>query len=307
MTDIKVPPEPTSEAAAAGIGFDAHVKCWINQYQQDLFPGQRLMTDPMVMIKDGIADEDLQIKANIIGRNLLLVYIQGPGLDILEHCPIKVEMDETQILPGYNVPLRCKIDALLQDNTVLDWKVRGYASAAKSPTQGYFQRWKGGKHYPDPHDKHTENFEVIERKWATQLAIYAFSVGHIPGEPLIGKIDELSMRDVMNPEEITIDSVACTQLRLPIGRSFQLEVAEELRDTWNKITTDQIEVPIPTYKRCYQYRKLCQVASSCTHYLKIEDIIQSYASSIHSKPIFLTGYDKMMKAFTDSEVPPEPV
>lgn len=307
MTNLPRVPNEEGEPNAVGLGFDAHVKAWINQYQKSLRPDDNtLVVHPMEYIKENLVSADLRILANTVGRKLLNIYMDTAGEGLLDHCPIRCEVDETKVLEGYGVPLRTKIDAILSDNTVLDWKVRGYNSAPKSPTQGWIQKWKGGK-IEYEHEKCNLYFDDIEPKWAEQLTIYNFAVGHKPGEPLVGKIHELSMRGVVTPDDISHDTVACTWLYLRISRDFQLRLAEDLAKTWEIITKEQIPVPSPNYKTCYSFRKLCERASDCKHYLSVAPAVQMQADLAHKKGKAKSSYDKILDLFREvvSSRPPE--
>lgn len=308
MAPDKPAPEPTSRATIAGTGFDAHVKAWINQYQKlaKLDVGQaKLITDPMDYIKDAIDDEDLRIESNIVGRKLLGIYIGTAGADLLQKTPIMTELDTTTVLGTTGIPVNTKIDAVLSDGQILDWKVRGYASSAKSPTQGWLCKWQKGKLYTQPHDKVDWPFELINESWAKQLAIYNFARGHTPGQPLIGLIDELSMRNVEIPDDISPDTVTVTRLRLRIGEEFQIKVMKELETVWAMITEENIPTPSPCYGTCYAYRKLCSVASVCGPYKRMESAVQMQADLAHSKYTPMSNYDKILDAMG---IPPsEPV
>lgn len=105
---------------------------------------------------------------------------------------------------GVKIPLFMKLDAVVSDlsgqtqGVPLDWKVTGYGSAnGASPAQGYeniesLDTYAFGGH----HDAYYTNIpmDLIDVKWASQLATYGWGIGWEIGKPFTSVIHCLCWR-----------------------------------------------------------------------------------------------------------------
>ena len=115
--------------------------------------------------------------------------------------------------------------------------------------------------------------EELDENWAMQTAFYAFGLGHEPGEYLPVGIDQLSMRNVRTPEEVTLQNVVVTKIRSYVSADYQYELAAEMHNAWRDITNLNIERACPSARTCYPFRSLCEASSYCKEFPKFQTFI----------------------------------
>lgn len=157
-------------------------------------------------------------------------------------------------------------DLVLTDGTVIDWKVQGMFGRGKKPDPGYTrcyvfgagEQFNGRDAGPLEPER---SLPDISRDWAIQLYLYSRLLGHIPGNPLRGGIENIC---------VTADNVVrCASYRNVIPVSFQLEMEEAFHDAFARLSAGdpkKIEPPMPAKYRCISYGKLCPVAEHCEEY-----------------------------------------
>lgn len=142
----------------------------------------------------------------------------------------------------FGVPLLGKPDVYFLNKEgqpiVLDWKVNGYcAKANKSPARGYVMvrdGWLQGKPSRGANSTHKDAFvmkqngisinvsfgmELVDKKWAAQLATYAWLMGARVGEQFICAIDQLCCKqDGSAPFPCRGKESETVDVRLPLIR-----------------------------------------------------------------------------------------
>ncbi len=128
---------------------------------------------------------------------------------------------------------------------ILDWKVNGWcAKTAVSPKKGYLRLRHGSTDRSKDKDMHREcqpmlhqgmminvglNLEVVDKDWATQLAIYGWLCGMDIGSEFVTGLDQLAC----SPNGTAIPDVRIAEHRLRVGKTFQWEVFARALEVWD--------------------------------------------------------------------------
>jgi len=261
----KIARRPQGIAAAVGNGFDSFIKTILLEHTT----GEA--HDAYEFLGKSISNKEYLQEASHAGKRLASIYIQTAYESLLLEKPHSFDLEILEDFEG--IPIRGFVDLLVGDKEVLDWKTRGYGGAPKSPTPGWCKKWKGGVLQNVVHKRHKDPLETLNEDWALQVAMYAFALGHEPGDHLTTGIDELSMRNVAHPDEITLDSVCVTQIRTYISPSFQHELAADLHNAWRDITRGEFGYCTPAKNVCYRFRQLCEASGHCEAFKRFQPII----------------------------------
>lgn len=134
-------------------------------------------------------------------------------------------------------------------HVILDFKVTGYcAQRTQSPMAGYIRlrsagRTNHGQHkncFPMKHKGMEINInsylEDHDRKWARQLAIYAWLTGSAVGEDFLVGIDQLSC----SPNPGGLPSIRVAEHRTRVSNVFQWRVFNRAAEIWEIVHSDHL-------------------------------------------------------------------
>lgn len=261
--EIKKKDEGQGVSAGCGSAFDAIVKSAICS---------TINLDEMLQKEVTCPHRDIVIEA---GAAFFLVYNMTALEYALNDGLMQVEIDQVKEVDG--VMLRGKLDGQMYNRQALDWKIRGFWSAPKSPTAGWARKWENGKLVSGSHKRYKDCFGDINEQWATQLFIYALTQGHTPGETLTAYLEEMSMRskesppDMQVPLEELMKKINVTQYRNPISHDFQMRIWKELKEYWpivEKMNAGEyvLKNTNTSVYKCERYGSLCKASSFCDSY-----------------------------------------
>jgi hypothetical protein len=256
---------PQGIAASVGNAFDSFIKALL--IEETTMDEQ----DPYELIAKTVTNKNHLKEAIDVGQRLAAIYVQTAYQDLLEEIPHGYDTKISGEFEG--IPILGYIDFRYGINAIGDWKTSGYGGAPKSPTKGWCKKWKGGIETGKCHKLHNEPMEKLDENWAMQTAFYAFGLGHEPGEYLPVGIDQLSMRNVATPDEVTLQNVVVTKIRSYVSAEYQYELAAEIHNAWRDIQNLDIERACPSARTCYPFRMVCEASSYCKEFPRFQSII----------------------------------
>lgn len=213
--------EPQQLAAAVGSAFDYYIKM---KLMEDKFQYKKVLLPD---IKTGI--ETNINEAFIAGKIAYRAYLDS-CFNIANYADVELHLDG--LFNG--VPIIGKLDAIVivsgsSKAIPFDWKVTGYtAKTTMSPKPGYYRLWEGIRPKP-AHKIFTDDisFEVIDKKWATQLCTYGWLMDYPIGIPFSVRVDALIWKD---------KKIRCiAQYRGWITEAFQQQVIIRYKNLWNSL------------------------------------------------------------------------
>lgn len=230
-------------------GFPAAVGCAFDAFVKTELAGRLKITCPPLahLLKTvTIRDRAERDRALDMGRSLLVGYEKSGALGALlaerprdlEHHP------EVCFAPGTLVPIKGQLDATFRAGRgarlVLDWKTTGAnRPGEESPSQGYQRLFDSEKPGVDqgPHGKAGIPFHEIPvegPRWATQLTMYSWMLGH-PIRERVAAIDQL----IVGRE----GRVRVAQFRTKLTVRYQQEVRRRLLVAWDRVQTCNVVPP----------------------------------------------------------------
>jgi len=223
------PREQQSFPAAVGTAFDAFVKQAVAKECALACPSQEFMLREVTEQRD---------RAIAMGAQLLYGYQKsGAYKRLVEERPSSVTHDFEDFVPGTQVPIRSKIDCMIEHAGRVvphDWKVTGANRPGQvSPTPGYCRQWDSDQPgLPKAaHEKWQLNFEELDEDWATQLSIYSWAMG-TPVTEVYASIDEV----IVGAD----GRVRVAQFRNRISEGFQRKLVARLEDAWRRIKEEKV-------------------------------------------------------------------
>lgn len=249
--ELKVPRSPQTPQMAVGNVFDTHIKFHLASTvgKADL-PADMLESglDPRYHGKGSPDKYDNLVLYE--GLRAYHAYKESPAMALLLRGVTNVEVPAEAVRwvtgnSGVAVPIWGKPDAELfrQRRVIMDWKVSGaFANSSPSPEPGYSYRFvkralDGESRWVDegPHHRSFEPMELLNERWAIQLAMYAWLMGDSPGSEVTVQIDKVLLVDT--------ETVEIYVYRNTIGRDFQLSLFSKLQLMWQKIEKGEILPP----------------------------------------------------------------
>jgi len=228
------PPEQQSFPAAVGIVFDALVKRALADRCGIKCPSLAYL------LREVTAERERALE---LGRVLLAGYeSSGAMAALMDEGPGMLDIALEDFVPGTEVPMRVKLDALTSypvtgTVTVHDWKVAGAnRPGSRSPTPGYLRLWDtdSANSRKGPHPRHVEPLEALNEDWATQVAIYGWIVGKPIGDT-VASIDEILVGEN--------GRVRTAQFRATVTAGFQVALRERIVEAWRKIREERVVPP----------------------------------------------------------------
>lgn len=144
---------------------------------------------------------------------------------------VEVELEGT--VPGTDVPIAGRADAVLPRRVIHDWKT----TSSPNPKRGY-KRMVGGEKRPrceDDRRRHKDYgipMEQINPEWADQLAMYGWCLGRG------------IRRARVSVDQVLIDyatgDVRVAQFRTHVGTAWQLNLRERLIRAWDLIQSESV-------------------------------------------------------------------
>lgn len=259
ISDYKRPRPPQTGPMSVGSAFDAYVKSHLVE--------RLIGKDPRFALEKILCDQvepHNRDAARIAGKEVFDAYVsQGAMADILvdlEGCIGKPKFETTiegfvtakSVMKG-EVPFLGKPDihflAPLGARVVHDWKVNGYYSSSDvSPSQGYVRirtndpRTNGNRYKNVPVTPHQGikvsveyPLDKVDRKWASQIAIYAWLLGEEIGGKFVAAIDQIACGRKPHGRTFRI-----AQHRSIITEAFQKELYVKALTAWNAIVSGHI-------------------------------------------------------------------
>lgn len=273
--------EPQGTPAAVGAAFDAFVKSYlVKELSLSGVPSLDEMLKDNVTAKGKKRPPNWYDQVVEAGQALFKAYLDCGAMDYaLQDGLNRVELWITEnIGEAYT---HGRLDGATVHDIAFDWKIRGYASAPKSPTQGWTRSWKKGKLMDTSHKKVNTFFEKINPKWAQQLCIYNILLGHTVGDVMFVYFDEISMRNNRDNPVIDPMKLRINQIRSQISPGFQQKVYNDLQECWNDMIRGRYPRAEPKESKCRAFASLCEASEFC----------EPYANSYGADPEF----EKLMK------------
>lgn len=250
LSPQKRPREPQNQHMAIGSAFDAFVKAHMYKlYVNDNDPKY----DFLKLFNDQVEEHNRAL-AIVDGQKVFDCYkasgaLQDWSLKLNGAVgKVRFETSINGIVTGKresvskrigSVPLSGKPDLYFtlsnHDRVISDWKVNGfYSDDGVSPKAGFVREYPGfGQHKlcrPEKRGPVTINsaktLDLVDAKWAAQLAIYAWVLGEEVGSDFITMIHQI----VCRPSGIRVAEHCCI-----IGEEFQHKLYEDLQDVWYRI------------------------------------------------------------------------
>lgn len=245
--ELKVPRSPQTPPMGVGNVFDVHIKYHLAQTvgKQDL---------PANMLESSLDERFLGKGRSPIREDQLVLweglraywaFRESPAMKLLLRGVTNVEVPAESVRVTGGVPIWGKPDAELfraGRRVVMDWKVSGaFSTGEPSAEPGYSYRFvkriqqeEVGWLDEGPHFRSQEPLELLNERWAVQLAMYAWLLGDEPGSDVQVEIDKVLL--LSSAVEIYV-------YRCGIGRPFQLRLLEELKLCWEKVRTGTVLPP----------------------------------------------------------------
>jgi len=266
LSDERPPRDPQSKPMAAGSAFDAYAKSYLYEGLfgtnnpkfefKALFEAQvETHNRDWALLAGKYAFECYKKSGALSDLMLILESAQGEPKFETEIRGVVNGQRESDSLGVCDMVLLGKPDLefVLHSGVeiVFDWKLNGFCSnSAKSPQPGYIKirdtiqetssRNVNGSH-PDCVIKTHKGvringattLEKVEKKWATQLAMYAWILGRPIGGDFIVAVDQL----VGKPSGFEYPWLRVAEHRLLISESFQKAVFATAWDIWRRVKT----------------------------------------------------------------------
>jgi len=268
LTEHRPPRMKQTRPMSIGSAFDAYVKSYLHE---KLF-GKG--ADPMYE-RDTLFEEQVEEHnwdwARVHGAHAMEIYRQSGALaDLL------IELNKAVGDPVFEVSLEGKLSVnragvdptpvnflgkpdiyfinKLGNPVILDWKVNGWCSKrGASPKKGYLKLRHGSnvRSLDKPHHRDCQpmmhqgmminagiTLDMVDKDWATQLAIYAWLCGCDIGSDFITGLDQLACK----PNELggQFPDVRIAEHRLRVGRQFQWETFLKAQEVWDVVHSDHI-------------------------------------------------------------------
>jgi len=267
MSDAKPEWQLQSNAMSIGSGFDAFVKC--NLYQHLFGHNGDGVYDLKRLFNEQVQNEELRVWCWDASKYAFDCYRTWGNydelLDELEQSEEAPRFEFTLMSEIGGVPLVGKPDLWYKRNVdvVYDWKVMGFCSRhPQSPKKLHkscrdcwgIDRWKptrgGGE--PKPHKLYKEiehcghkigehYLEEVDKKWADQIAIYAWMLGvPVGSEDMVVGIDQLACKPSPDPEKDRNPLIRVAQHRCRVSKDWQEKLLERLQVCWTATQTGHI-------------------------------------------------------------------
>lgn len=191
-----------------------------------------------------------------VGKELAEKYIEAGCLKrLLDQGLNTIEMDEKKDIWG--VPVFCRLDAALTDNTPVDWKVNGYGSQwGASPFQGYIRRMDRGMNVAIPLTR-VPLMEEINRDWAIQLLFYWW----VLAPPIIGPA-----RGIIEQVAIKGKKIEFVTYKAEMGPVFVQQIKVDLVTLWNRVIKGELKDCSPNKFICHPYSRPRLCTKLCPYY-----------------------------------------
>jgi hypothetical protein len=247
--------DPQTGPMSVGSAFDAYAKSYLHEKTVGRDPKFEFTTLFEAQVEPHNRDQAL-----IDGKIVWDLYQKHGGLlDVLkdlEGCLGKPKFETS--IEGYvecvskgigAVPMLGKPDIYFLTingvRIIFDWKVTGfYAKTNYSPKRGYIRclpdRNAHKDAFPMDHEGYRinvkETLDSVEKKWATQLSIYAWLLGNEVGSKFVVAIDEICCtKDWMGSRDIRI-----AQHRALVNVDFQYDLFKRAHAAWYGIQSEYI-------------------------------------------------------------------
>ncbi len=252
LADNRPPKFAQTQPMAVGSAFDAYIKSYIADalgIKEERFEFERIFEAQVeAQNRDWArtAGADCFKQYKELGALADLMH----ELKVARHVP-RMEFETRGHVNG--VPLLGKPDLyFVVDNgepVILDFKVNGYCSkSATSPRKGYIMSrgtWGRGNGLPHP-DAHvirsgvpynaSHRMEEIDTLWATQLLIYAWTLGEDIETPAILGIEQLCFKD---------GKMRVASHRSKVGVGFARDTAARIGRMWQILESGHIFDDMP--------------------------------------------------------------
>ncbi len=242
LADIKPPGFPQTRAMSVGSAFDAYVKNYLIQILFGKVPPE---FELKTLLKSQVEEHNLEW-ATEHGKIVFNAYQESGALaDLL------LDLRKSAIDPGFEfategivqgVPIKGYPDCFYLPEmmkVIVDWKVNGYCSKTGGKPKPYYIRNTKDR---QPHKKASiitdhgiviglNGLEEVDKQWARQQCMYAWLLSADVGESFVCTIEQLCCR----PTGITT-----YVYRAGIGKFFQQELINGLKEAWEIINSDWI-------------------------------------------------------------------
>lgn len=254
--------------AAVGCAFDLYIKRYVAR-KLGILDRPNLQMDVLLHAVEECHDRIELLEA---GKNIAEKYIQLGFVDrLLDEGIQDVELELFEEFDYFN--LLGKPDAYCYKGNNLfvvphDWKVRGYKSKhGYSPTPGYKVYVTNNGQSFDAHCRVGEPLELLNEGWAIQLAIYGWLLNTWLFKTPDCRLHDLKLQDMpVSIDEVTYGakSIAFTQIRTHITKTFQENLFHSLVHCWNNCANPPDPMPDP--KICHKYNIVCEASPYCGAY-----------------------------------------
>lgn len=214
-----------------------------------------------------VPSENMRKSANLVVEEIWNIYRLGAYKALQEEGIAYEGVDKETVLEWNGKESICygMPDLVMRDGTVIDWKVSGAFGRGATPVPGFVYEHHLGKRLIGNESPPPMN--TINEDWAIQLYLYARLLGHHPGTPLKGGIEQICVKD---------NDVRCVSYRSAIPEAWQLVIEEEFHLAYFNLYGGGT-VPKPHYhrSRCMQYGKVCAVAQHCEAWKRFQEFKDS--------------------------------
>ena len=265
LADERPPRMPQTQAMSIGSAFDAYAK---NYFHTCLFGKDHDPRFDLTALIDAQVEPQHRDWATIHGKYAFEQYKSaGCTADLMlelrrAQSDPRFEFDAKGVINGYRegmetniagVTLLGKPDVHFVNHAgttvILDFKVNGYCSAnGISPIPGYMRCRSAGA---TQHKMHKDcqpmmhrgmminiakYLEAQDKKWAQQLAIYAWLCGDPVGSDFLVAIDQLAC----SPTVGGLPSIRIAEHRTRVSANFQWQVFNKAAEIWETIHSDHL-------------------------------------------------------------------
>lgn len=269
LSDERPPRDPQTQPMSVGSSFDAYVKAYLFEGLfgksnpkfefQTLFEAQVEEHNRDWALLAGKYSFECYKKSGALS-DLMLILESAQGEPKFETTILGVvgHQRESQSVeaPGYPPMVllgKPDLEFTLSSGVamILDWKLNGFCSkSAVSPAPGYIKvrdtiQPTSSRNVNDSHKDcviHTHKgvringattLEKVDAKWALQLGMYAWILGHPIGGDFIVAVDQL----VCKPSGFEYPWMRIAEHRLLISESYQKSVFAIAMDIWRRVKT----------------------------------------------------------------------